>query len=138
MPYSIICFSKTLSLAFTVNLLWCQVYTLNCPLRKKRFTVVHIQQHIHQNDVIICLALYYYGNVIVELEKQIRNLAVFMVLIILILYHKMLVSSTLKFVFVYGFNECLWATFWKFLILYLEVVVWLLILWHTPYIHAHK
>ena len=36
--------------------------------------LVHIQQHIHQKDLILCLPLYYYGKVIAELQKtQARN-----------------------------------------------------------------
>ena len=63
--------------------------------------------------------MYYYGKVIAESEKtQTRTSTVFMVLIIW-------PSSTLKFLFVFGFNECLWAIFsfgikfWKFMVLYL-------------------
>ena len=76
-------------LCLSVNFLWFQVCTFYCPLRKKRCTLlqegkdVHIQQHIHQKDLKICLPLYYYGNLVVELEKtQTRNLTVFMVLVI--------------------------------------------------------
>ena len=50
------------------------------------------------------MPLNYYEKVIIELEKNTRNLTVFMVLIIS-------PSSTLKFLFVFGFNHCLWATF---------------------------
>ena len=32
-------------------------------------TDVHIQQHNHQKDLNLCLSLYYFGRVIVELEK---------------------------------------------------------------------
>ena len=104
MPYSIPSSTKILTKAtapflfiiigvlcvcLSVNLPWCQVCTFYCPLRKKRCTLlpegkdVHIQQHIHQRDLNLFLPLYYYGKVIVELEKtQIRNLNVFMVLVI--------------------------------------------------------
>ena len=63
-------------LASSVNLLWCQVCIFYCPLRKKRYillsqcTDVHIQQHIHKNVLNLCLPLYYYGNVVVKLEKH--------------------------------------------------------------------
>ena len=44
---------------------------------------VHVQQHIHQKNLNLCLPLFYYGKVIVKLGKtQTRNLAVFMVLVI--------------------------------------------------------
>ena len=33
-------------------------------------TDVHIQQHNHQKDLNLCLSLYYYGKVIVELAKN--------------------------------------------------------------------
>ena len=63
-------------LCLSVNLLWCQVCTFYCPLRIKRCTLlpkgtdVHIKQRIHQKDLNLCLPLYYYGKVIVELEKN--------------------------------------------------------------------
>ena len=85
MPYSITCSTKILTLAkasllfiflaSSLNLLWCQVCTLYCPLRKKRFfillkdTDVHIQQHIHQKDLKPLFTLCYYVKVVVELEK---------------------------------------------------------------------
>ena len=69
MPYSIPSSTKILTLAtapflfilvgvlcLSVNLLWCQVCTFYCPLRKKRYIVlpegkdVHIQ-HNHQRDL---------------------------------------------------------------------------------------
>ena len=50
------------------------------------------------------MPLNYYDKVIIELEKNTRNLTVFMVPIIW-------PSSTLKFLFVFGFNCCLWVTF---------------------------
>ena len=58
---------------FSVNLLWCTFY---CVPRKKRCTLpsegtdVHIQQYNHQKDLNLCLSLYYFGRVIVELEKN--------------------------------------------------------------------
>ena len=102
MAYSVPSSAKILTLAaapflfllvgdlyMSVSLVWCQVCTFYCPLRKKRCTLlpegknVHIKQQIHQKDLNLCLPLYYYGKVIVELEKtQIRNLTVFMVLVI--------------------------------------------------------
>ena len=85
MPYSIPSSAKILTLSTTpflfvlvgvlylsVNLLWCQVCTFYCPLKKKNYTLlpegtdVHIQQHIRQKDLNLCLLLYYYGKVIVE------------------------------------------------------------------------
>ena len=60
--------------------LWYQVCIFYCPLRRKRCTVlpegkdVYIQQHIHQEDLNLCLSLYYHPKAIVELEKtQTRN-----------------------------------------------------------------
>ena len=44
-------------MASYVNLLWCQVCTFYCPLRKTRYnilpegTYVHIQEHTHQKDL---------------------------------------------------------------------------------------
>ena len=91
-----------------MSLLWCQMCTFYFSLRKKRCTLlpesrdVHIQQHIYQKDLNLCLPLY---KVIVELGKtQTRNSTVFMLLIIWS-------NSTLKFLFLFGFNECLWAIF---------------------------
>ena len=36
-------------------------------------TDVHIKQHNHQKDLNLCLSLYYYRKVIVELEKKNTN-----------------------------------------------------------------
>ena len=88
MPYSIPSSNKSLNLATAqfffdlidvlclfVNLLWCQECTFYFPLRTSRCillpdgTDVHIQQHIHQKYLNLCLPPYYYGKVIVELEK---------------------------------------------------------------------
>ena len=94
MPYSIPSSTKILTLpiapflfillgvfCLSVNLLWCQVCTFYCPLILPEGIYVHIQYHIHQKDFNLCLSLYYYGKVTVELEKtQTRNLTVFMVL----------------------------------------------------------
>ena len=33
-------------------------------------TAAHIQQHIYQKDLNLCLSLYYYAKVIVKLEKH--------------------------------------------------------------------
>ena len=68
-------------LCLSVNLLWWQLCTFYCPLRRctlfPKGKDVHIQQHIHQKDLKLCLPLYH--KVISELEKtQTRNLAVFM------------------------------------------------------------
>ena len=64
-------------LAFSVNLLWCQECTFSSSLKKKRYTIlpegtdIYIQQHIHQNDLNLCLTLlYYYTKVIVEKHRQ--------------------------------------------------------------------
>ena len=44
-----------------MNLLWCQVCTFYCPLRKKSYNIlpettdVHIHHHIHQKDLNLCL-----------------------------------------------------------------------------------
>ena len=91
MPYSIPSFTRiilTLATAafslilvgvlyLSVNLLWCQVYTFYCPLRKKscssRGHRVHIQQHIHQSYLNLCLPLYYYSKFIAELEKNTKK-----------------------------------------------------------------
>ena len=90
MPDSITCSSKILTLAIApflfilVGVLFefamvSGVYIL-LSLRKKRSvllsvdTHVHIQQHIHQKDLNLCLALHYYAKVVVELKKtQTRN-----------------------------------------------------------------
>ena len=80
-------------LCLSVFLLWYQVYAMLLSPQE-----VHIQQHIHKKDLNLCRPLYYYGKVIVELEKtQTRNLIVFMVLVLC-------PSSTLKFLFAFGFN----------------------------------
>ena len=99
MPYSITCFTKILTLAKPPLLLilvgvYCEfamvpgVY-IYCPLKKKRSnfypegTDVHIQQYIHQKDLNLYLPLYYYGQVIVELDKaETLKSTAFMVLII--------------------------------------------------------
>ena len=69
--------------------LWCQICTFYCPLGKKKCTLlpestdVHVQQHIHQKDLNLCLQVYYYSQVIIKLEKtQTRKLSVFMVPVI--------------------------------------------------------
>ena len=86
--------------------------------------------------------MYYYGKAFVELEKtQTRNSTVFTVLIIS-------PSSFLKFLFVFGFSECLWVSFsllsFENVWLYIWVMVaWLLILRHRwlyviSYTHAYE
>ena len=141
MPYSITCDTKILTLtiapfllASSVNLLWCQVCTFYCPLWKKRFTFlpegtdVQIQQHINQKDLRLC-----YITLLCQsccwIGKNANNK--FSCVMVLIVRQ----SSTLKFQFVYCFNECLWEivsllnfeNFW-FYILVLVVYLWLLIL----------
>ena len=88
-----------------MNLLWCQVSTFYCPLREKRYTIlpegtyVHIQQHIHQKDLNLCLASYDYSKVIDNLEintnKEFNCVMVF------------IMKSSSTFQFAFGFNECL-------------------------------
>ena len=100
MPYSIPSSTKILSLtrapflfisvgALSVKLLCGQECIFYCAPRKKRYTLlpegtdIHIQQQNHQKNLHLCLSQYYYGKVIVELEKtQTRNLTVFMVFVI--------------------------------------------------------
>ena len=86
MPYSIPNSNEILALATTPflfvlvgilseNLLCYQECTFYCAPRKKRCTLlpegtdVHIEHCNHQKDLSFCLLLYYYGKVIIELEK---------------------------------------------------------------------
>ena len=98
MPYRITCSTKILTLArapflFILVGVLCEFamassgYILLSPLLPEGKDV-HIQQHFHQKDLNFCLPLYYYSKVIVESERT-------------------QTSSTLKFLFVFGFNECL-------------------------------
>ena len=48
-------------------------YILLSPGRKGTLFILHIQLHNHQKDLNTCLWLYYYGKVIVELEKNTNN-----------------------------------------------------------------
>ena len=57
-------------LCLSVNLLWCQECTFCCPIRKKRCILLPEATDVHQKDLNLCLPLYYYGKVIVELEKK--------------------------------------------------------------------
>ena len=83
MPYSITCSTKILTLAI-VPLLFnlvgilcefakvCVHFTVPSGRKDALFyliTDVHIQQHIYQKDLNLCLPLYYYAKVIVVLEK---------------------------------------------------------------------
>ena len=89
--------------------LWCQECIFYYTPRKKRYTLyskgtdiyiyIYIQKHNHQKDLNPFLSLYYYGKVIVELEKktQTRNFTVFMVFVVW-------PSSTLKILFVFDFS----------------------------------
>ena len=87
----------------SLNLLWCQECTFYCPLRNKRSpllpegTDIHIQQHVYQKGLTLCLPLYYYSMAIVEFlnckKTEAGNITVYMVLVIS-------PSSTLKFLFV--------------------------------------
>ena len=87
MPYSITCSTKILTLAQkhhfclfflapSLDLLWCQVCTFYCPLRKKRFIIlpkgtdVHIQQHIHQKDLNLCLHCITMPRLLLNWKKQ--------------------------------------------------------------------
>ena len=132
------------SLFILVGTLWefgprCVHFTV--PFRKKRSTLLpkgtdlHIQQHIYQKDLNLCLPLYYYAKVIVELEQtQTRSNCVIVLMI--------KPSSTFKFKCVFGFNECLWAifsllnfeNFWFYI---RDLVLWLLVLWQR-WLHVHK
>ena len=114
MPYSITYATKILTLtiapflsASSVNFLWCQVCTFHCPLWKKRFTFlpegtdVHIQQHINQKDLNLCYIMLLCQGCC-WIGKNINNkFSCVMVLIVR-------PSSTLKFQFIFGFNEYLW------------------------------
>ena len=71
-------------------------------LRAQMYTL-HVQQYIHQKDLNLCLPLYYYAKVIVELEKNKE----FNCVVVLMIRP----SRTLKFQFIFGFNNCLWAIF---------------------------
>ena len=59
-----------------MNLIWCQVYTFYCPPRKERCilltegTDVHIQQHIHQKYLNLCLSLHYYAKLLLLTWKK--------------------------------------------------------------------
>ena len=92
-------------------------------------TDVHIQQHIHQKDLNLCLTWYGYDKVINEFEKtQNKEFSCVMAFI-------MRLSNT--FIFASGFNECPWTLFslhywiWENFWFYIWVlVVWFLILRH--------
>ena len=108
--------------------------TFYCTLRKKKGfiilpkdTDVRIQQRIHQKDVyimLLCQGCCWIG------KNTNKKFSCVMVLI-------MRPTSTLKFQFVFGFNECLWEifsllnfeNFW-FYIWVVVVYLWLLILQH--------
>ena len=63
-------FISLFQLVSSVNLLFCQMCTFYCPLRKKWCTLlpeeidVHIWNHIHQEDWTLYLSLYQYALVI--------------------------------------------------------------------------
>ena len=101
----------------------CQESTFFYPLSKKRCTLlpedadVHIQMYL-LHYIIMARQLLNWQ------KTQTRNLTVFMMLVIW-------TSSTLKFLFVFGFSWCLWAIcslnlerFWFYIWV---VVLWLLI-----------
>ena len=101
----------------------CQECTFFCPLKKKRCTLlpedadVHIQMYLLHYIVMARQLLNWR-------KTQTRNLTVFMMLVIW-------TSSTLKFLFVFGFSWCLWAIFSlsleRFLFYIWVAVLWLLI-----------
>ena len=49
------------------------VYILLCSQEEKLLFFLHIQLHNHQKDLSLCLSLYYYGKVIVKLEKKYKQ-----------------------------------------------------------------
>ena len=84
---------------------------------------LHIQQLIHHEDLNLCLPLYCYGKVIVELEEtQTRNSTGFMVLVIW-------PNRTLKFLFDFRFNECLWAIFSLVILENFWFLIWFVVVW---------
>ena len=99
------------------------VYILYCPLRKKRFsflsdgTNIRIQHHIHQKDLNLCYIMLLCQSCCWIGKNTNKKFSCVIVLIVR-------PSSTLKFQFVFGFNECLrdlfLIKFWKFLVLYLD------------------
>ena len=133
MPYSITCSTKILTLAMApfLFILVCilyefamvpGVYILVSPQEEEALFLGHrcTNSAVHSSRRFKPL------SAIIFMEKtQTRNSTLFMVLIIW-------PSSTLKFVFVFYFNECLWAifsslsfeNFWSYIWV---VVVWLLI-----------
>ena len=130
MSYGIICSTTHLfllwhyhhytlfKLASSVNLLWCQLCTFYCPLRKKscpllpEVTNVHIQQIIHQKYLNLCLPSCCYGQVIFEQGKtKTRNSTV--------LRRSFRPSSTLQFpIFLVSINVSEQSFPYKFLVTY--------------------
>ena len=106
------------------------VYILYCPLRKERFTFlsvgtnVCIQQRIHHYIMLLYQSCCWIG------KNTNKKFSCVMKLLVRL-------SRTLKFQFIFGFNECLWEifsllnfeNFW-FYIWILAVYLWLLILRH--------
>ena len=97
----------------------CQLCTFYYPLRKKRCillpegTDVHIQQCIREEDLKLCLPSY--PKVIVELEKNKKLNCIYGAYnLIMVLYLIMLISSTLKILFCFGFLsfENFWFYIW--------------------------
>ena len=82
------------------------VYILYCPLRKKRFsflsdgTNIRIQHHIHQKDLNFCYIMLLCQSCCWIGKNTNKKFSCVIVLIVR-------PSSTLKFQFVFGFNECL-------------------------------
>ena len=91
----------------SINFLWCQMSRFYCPLKRRDTFLpegidVHIQQHIHQKDLNLCLTSYDYVKVIDELEKNTNKK--FSCVMVFIIRR----SSTFQFIF--GFNESLWVS----------------------------
>ena len=141
MPHSITCSTKILTLTINPFLFMFVgiihefsmvpgVYILYCPLRKKMFTFlsestnVRIQQHIHHYIMLLYQDCCWIGK---NTDKKFSCVMVLMVR----------PSSTLKFQFIFSFNEFLWEIFsllnfetcW-FYIWIVGVYLWLLIIRH--------
>ena len=100
MPYSIICFTKILTLAIAPFLfilvdILCEfaivpvVYILLSPQEEENTvlpegTDAHIQEQIHQKDLHLFLPLFYYAKLIVELENTNKELNCVMLMVLVI------------------------------------------------------
>ena len=142
MPHSITCSTKILTL--TINPFLFRfvgiihefsmvpgVYILYCPLRKKRFTFlsegtnVRIQQRIHQKNLNLCYIMLLCQGCCWIGKNTNKKFSCVMVLIVR-------PSSTLKFQFVFGFNECLWQIFSLINFENFWFYIWIVVvyLWH--------